>query len=49
VTQSLTRNCERVEYSLTYLSLASFDAPYNPVHPMHEKRSASIQFLCCVF
>jgi len=28
-----------------YLRFASFDAPYNPVCRMHEKRTASIQFM----
>jgi len=37
--------CERVEYSLTYISFASFNAPYNPVRLMYEKKTASIQFL----
>jgi len=35
----------RVKYSVTYLSFGSFNAPYNPVHFMYEKRIASIQFL----
>jgi len=30
---------------LTYLSFASFHAPYNPVRFMYGKRTASIQFL----
>jgi len=36
---------ERVEYSLTYRSFASFNAPYNPVRFMYGKRTASIPFL----
>jgi len=36
---------ERVEYSSTYLNFASFNAPYNPVRFMYEKRTASVQFL----
>ena len=45
VTHALGRYCARVEYSLTYLSFASFNAPYNPVRLMYEKITASIQFL----
>jgi len=30
---------------LTYLSFALFNAPYNPVRFMYEKRTASSQFL----
>jgi len=37
--------CEKVEYSLTYLSFASLNAPYNPLRLMYEKKTASIQFL----
>ena len=44
-TPALRSYWERVEYSLTYLSFASFNAPYNLVHFMYEKRIASIQFL----
>jgi len=36
---------ERVEYSLTYLRFASFNAPYQPMRRMYVKRTASIQFL----
>jgi len=41
-THALGSYCERVEYSLTYLSFASFNAPHNPVSLMYEKRTASI-------
>ena len=44
-TQALGRYWERVDYSLTFLSFASFNAPYNPVRFMYGKRTASIQFL----
>ena len=44
-TPTLGSYWERVEYRLTYLSFVSFDAPRNPVRLMHEKRTASIQFL----
>ena len=44
-TPALRSYWERVEYSLTYLSFASFNAPYNPVRFMYENRIASIQFL----
>jgi len=39
VTPALGSFCERVEYSLTYLSFASFNVPYNPVRLMYEKTS----------
>jgi len=41
-TRALGSYFERVEYSLTNLSFASFNAPYNPVRLMYEK-TASIQ------
>jgi len=44
-TLALGSYCEQVEYSFTYLNFASFNTPYNPVHLMYEKRTASIQFL----
>jgi len=44
-TQALRSYWEKVEYSLSYLSFASFNAPYNPVRFMHGKRTAGIQFL----
>ena len=31
----------------SYLSSASFNAPYNLVRLMHEKGTANIKFLCC--
>ena len=43
-TQALGSYWERVEYSLTYLSFASFNAPYYPVRFMYGKRTTSIQF-----
>jgi len=36
-TLALGSCCERVEYSLTNVSFASFNAPYNPVRLMYEK------------
>jgi len=44
-TQALKSYWERVEYSLTYLNFASFNAPYDLVRFMYGKRTASIQFL----
>ena len=44
-TRALGSYWERDEYSLTYLSFDSFDAPYHPVRLMYEKRTATIQFL----
>jgi len=39
--------CERVEYSLTYISFASFNVPYNPVCFMYEKKQLAFNFWCC--
>jgi len=36
--------CERVEYSLTYLSFASFNAPHNPVRLTYEKKQLAFNF-----
>jgi len=44
-TPALGSYWERVEHSLIHLSFASINAPYNPMRLMHEKRTASIQFL----
>jgi len=44
-TPALRSYWEGVEYSLTYLRFASFNAPCNPVRFMYEERTASIQFL----
>jgi len=37
--------CEKVEYSLIYLSFASFNTPYNPVRLVYENRTASIKII----
>jgi len=47
VTAALESYCERLEYSLTYLSFASFNAPYNPVHLIYEKKQLAFNFLYC--
>jgi len=44
-TPALGSYWERVEYSLTYQSFASFNEPYNPACFRYGKRTASIQFL----
>jgi len=44
-TLALMSYCEKVEYSLTYLSFASLNTLYNPMRLMYEKRTASIQLL----
>jgi len=36
---ALGSNCEGVEYSLTYLSFASFHEPHNLVRLIYEKNS----------
>ena len=36
---------DRLNSPIRYLSFASFNAPYDPVRLMYEKRTVSIQFL----
>ena len=36
---ALRSYCERVEYSLTNLSFASYNPPYKPVRPVYEKKN----------
>jgi len=49
VTPALRSYCERVEYSLTYLSFATFNAPYNPMRFMYETSVGSTQFFILLF
>ena len=44
-TSALGSYCDRVDYRMTYLCFASFNAPYNPVRLMYETRAASSKFL----
>jgi len=46
-TLALGSYCERVEYSLTCLSFASFNAPYNLVHLIYEKEQLTFNFWYC--
>ena len=46
-TSALRSFCERVKYSLTYPSFVSFNAPYNPMCLVYERKQLAFNFLYC--